>query len=63
MNLFWGWSSPAYMRPLEYKLRYDPTDLSGKVRPIAMEELGTRFSDSSRTASQLKQARVTHARD
>ena len=43
MNPFWGWSTLAYMMPLEYKLRYDPTDLNGKVRPIALLELGLSF--------------------
>jgi hypothetical protein len=43
MNPFWGWSSLAYVMPLEYKLRYDPTDLTGKIRPIITEELGLRF--------------------
>jgi hypothetical protein len=33
--------------PLEYKLQYDPTDLTGKVRPIVSEELGIRFSESA----------------
>lgn len=43
MNPFWGWSSLAYIMPLEYKLRYDPTDLHGKIRPIVPEALGMRF--------------------
>lgn len=47
MNPFWGWSSLGYIMPLEYKLQYDPTDLTGKVRPIVSEELGIRFSESA----------------
>jgi neutral trehalase len=47
MNPFWGWSSLGYIMPLEYKLHYDPTDLTGKVRPIVSEELGIRFSESA----------------
>ena len=47
MNPFWGWSSLGYIMPLEYKLHYDPTDLTGKVRPIVTEELGIRFSESA----------------
>lgn len=27
LNPFWGWSSLAYLMPLEYELDYDPTDL------------------------------------
>ena len=47
MNPFWGWSSLGYIMPLEYKLHYDPTDLTGEVRPIVSEELGIRFSESA----------------
>jgi glycogen debranching enzyme len=47
MNPFWGWSSLGYIMPLEYKLHYDPTDLTGKVKPIVSEELGFRFSEST----------------
>ena len=31
MNPFWGWSSLAYIMPLEYVNRCDPTDLDGPV--------------------------------
>jgi hypothetical protein len=47
MNPFWGWSSLAYVMPLEYKLRYDPTKLAGNVRPILNEELGIRFTEGA----------------
>ncbi|MGB8031805.1 MAG: trehalase family glycosidase [Terracidiphilus sp.] len=47
MNPFWGWSSLGYIMPLEYELHYDPTNLTGKVRPIVTEELGIRFSESA----------------
>jgi len=43
MNPFWGWSSLAYLMPMEYKLHYDPTDLTGTIRPIATEQLGLFF--------------------
>jgi putative isomerase len=43
MNPFWGWSSLAYVMPLEYKFHYDPTDLHGKVRPLVTQELGVAF--------------------
>jgi hypothetical protein len=49
MNPFWGWSSLGYIMPLEYKLHYDPTNLTGQVRPIVTEELGIRFSGSAST--------------
>ncbi len=49
MNPFWGWSSLAYVMPIEYKLRYDPTDLAGKVRPIVTEQLGIKFTESAST--------------
>ncbi|MGD0732421.1 MAG: trehalase family glycosidase, partial [Terracidiphilus sp.] len=40
MNPFWGWSSLAYIMPLEYELNYDPTDLNKPVRPIVTENYG-----------------------
>lgn len=43
MNPFWGWSSLAYVMPLELKFHYDPTDLHGKVRPLITQELGVDF--------------------
>jgi hypothetical protein len=43
MNPFWGWSSPAYVTPFDYVNGYDPTDLTGKVRPLIKEELGVDF--------------------
>jgi len=43
MNPFWGWSSLAYVMPLEFKLHYDPTDLSGTINPIVTRELGIQF--------------------
>jgi hypothetical protein len=47
MNPFWGWSSLAYVMPLEYQLQYDPTKLEGKVRPIITEKLGIRFPENT----------------
>ena len=47
MNPFWGWSSLAYAMPLELKLGYDPTDMTGKVRPIITEELGIKFAEEA----------------
>ncbi len=47
MNPFWGWSSLAYGMPLEYVLRYDPTDLQGKIRPIVRDVLGVPFVAAS----------------
>jgi hypothetical protein len=49
MNPFWGWSSLAYVMPLEYGLHYDPTDLAAKVRPVLTESLGIRFPESTAT--------------
>ena len=43
MNPFWGWSSLAYVMPLEYEFHYDPTDLRGKVRPLIKEDLKIAF--------------------
>ena len=33
LNPFWGWSSLAYVMPLEFEMRHDPTELS--LEPIA----------------------------
>lgn len=43
MNPFWGWSSLAYVMPLDLKLNYDPTDLNGRLRPAITQTLGIRF--------------------
>jgi hypothetical protein len=40
---FWGWSTLAYLMPLEFELEYDPTHLSAPIRPIACELLGLSF--------------------
>ena len=47
MNPFWGWSSLAYVMPLDLIDRYDPTDLHGAVRPVAVTELSIRFNEKS----------------
>jgi hypothetical protein len=44
LNPFWGWSSLAYLMPLEFELGYDPTDLSAEsIQPIAVTHLGIEF--------------------
>jgi len=43
MNPFWGWSSLAYVMPLDVQYQYDPMDLEGKIRPIVTEKLGIQF--------------------
>lgn len=43
MNPFWGWSSLAYIMPLEYRLHYDPTTLAGTIRPIVTEQIRIQF--------------------
>jgi putative isomerase len=53
MNPFWGWSSLAYVMPLEYQLRYDPTDLHGAIRPIVSDAFGIQF-DSSKPPTAAK---------
>jgi glycogen debranching enzyme len=49
MNPFWGWSSLAYVMPLEHTLHYNPTNLVGQVRPIVTEKLGIRFPQGAST--------------
>lgn len=53
MNPFWGWSSLAYVMPLEYKFHYDPTNLHGKVRPMIAEKLGVAFPAFNAEAAAL----------
>jgi putative isomerase len=43
MNPFWGWSSLAYVMPLDYAARYDPTDLAAPERPLLLTEFGLKF--------------------
>ena len=51
MNPFWGWSSLAYVMPLEYQLHYDPTDLKGEIRPLLTEKLGLHFPPAPDSAA------------
>ncbi len=44
MNPFWGWSSLAYVMPIDFTGRYDPMDLHAPVRPLIKDELGLSFS-------------------
>jgi hypothetical protein len=39
MNPFWGWSSLAYIMPLEYETGYDPTDFQTKIKPLLSAKL------------------------
>jgi putative isomerase len=43
MNPFWGWSSLAYVMPLDYLNQYDPTDLGAPEKPLLRTELGIEF--------------------
>jgi glycogen debranching enzyme len=43
MNPFWGWSSLAYVMPLDYVNGYDPMDLTSEIRPLIKEQLGIEF--------------------
>jgi hypothetical protein len=43
MNPFWGWSSLAYVMPLEYLTHYDPTDLNAPEKPLIQSNLGIKF--------------------
>jgi putative isomerase len=39
MNPFWGWSSLAYVMPLEFAAKYDPTDLQAPIYPLISQSL------------------------
>ena len=43
MNPFWGWSSLAYLMPLDYVAGYDATDLDAPAKPLVRSELGIAF--------------------
>jgi hypothetical protein len=45
MNPFWGWSSLAYVMPLEFVEAYDPTDLDGAIKPVLGKDLGIEFPE------------------
>ena len=44
MNPFWGWSSLAYVMPIDLASRYDPMDLHAPARPLIKSELGLTFA-------------------
>jgi hypothetical protein len=43
MNPFWGWSTLAYVMPLEELMHYDPSDPDSPVRPILVDGLNVPF--------------------
>jgi hypothetical protein len=43
MKPFWGFSSLAYVMPLEYLTQYDATDLDAPAKPLVQTELGIKF--------------------
>jgi hypothetical protein len=43
MNPFWGWSSLAYVMPLDFDENYDPTDLHGEIKPLLRDKLHIQF--------------------
>ena len=43
MNPFWGWSSLAYVMPIDFVNRYDPMELHGRVQPLIKNELRVAF--------------------
>lgn len=48
MNPFWGWSSLAYVMPLDFVEHYDPTDLHHRIRPLVTLELGIPFAEAKK---------------
>ena len=43
MNPFWGWSSLAYVMPIDFVERYNPMELHSPIRPLINNELGVPF--------------------
>ncbi len=48
MNPFWGWSSLAYVMPIDFAHRYDPMELRAPVRPLIKSELGLTFAKDAK---------------
>ena len=48
MNPFWGWSSLAYVMPIDFVRRYDPMELHAPVRPLIKRELGLTFAGDAK---------------
>jgi putative isomerase len=48
MNPFWGWSSLAYVMPLDLLDQYDPTDLGAPLQPLILKDLGISFKDPTK---------------
>ena len=48
MNPFWGWSSLAYVMPIDYARRYDPMDLHAPVRPLIKSEMKLPFARNAK---------------
>ena len=44
MDPFWGWSSLAYVMPIDFARRNDPMDLHAPVRSLIKTELGLTFA-------------------
>ncbi len=42
MNPFWGWSTLAYVMPLEFESGYNPMDFKEKIQPVLAEYLKIR---------------------
>ena len=47
MNPFWGWSSLAYVMPLDFVGDYDPTDLHAPIKALVTIEIGISFAEPS----------------
>jgi hypothetical protein len=64
MNPFWGWSSLAYVMPLDLEMHYDPMDLEGTIRPLITEQWGLRWNDGAAAKPQrvrMELERTLHA--
>ena len=52
LDPFWGWSSLAYLMPMEYEMKYNPSALlSEPVKKIASENLGIPFNEKTKQAA------------
>jgi Mannosylglycerate hydrolase MGH1-like glycoside hydrolase domain len=47
MNPFWGWSSLAYVMPLDFVGDYDPTDLNAPIKALVTSDIGISFDGAA----------------
>jgi putative isomerase len=47
MNPFWGWSSLAYVMPIDLAEHYNPMNLDGAIRPVILDDMEIKFEQTA----------------